>query len=318
MATTMDALAAQRALRCALDGSELSEPTQHDGLTVWPLLGGAARADYDLLDDAIEAGTARVAELDGGSVPELQFINEGERPVLLLDGEELLGAMQNRSLNLTILAPARRELTIPVSCMEAGRWHYEEDEHFRRGKHVMNARLRMSRMSQVSASLRASRGRARRSDQGAVWDEIGVLADALDAPSETDALNDSFERHEPSLAAQLKAHPAGRRQCGAIFKLADGPYGIELFDSRSTYRKLRPKLLRSWAIERAAQRSQHDAREFDPRILLDRICRRRVRTYQAIGLGTDARLTRRRSRLDGAALCRDGRLVHLAAFHPGG
>jgi hypothetical protein len=39
-------------------------------------------------------------------VPQLLFINDAMRPVLLLDGEELVGAKQNRVLNLTVLAPA--------------------------------------------------------------------------------------------------------------------------------------------------------------------------------------------------------------------
>jgi hypothetical protein len=43
---------------------------------------------------------------EGGSVPHLLFINDAMRPVLLLDGEELVGAKQNRVLNLTVLAAA--------------------------------------------------------------------------------------------------------------------------------------------------------------------------------------------------------------------
>jgi hypothetical protein len=62
------------------------------------------------------ASPARVTELGaGGSVPELRFENLGEKPVLLLDGEELVGAKQNRALNLTILAPAKQVIVIPVS-----------------------------------------------------------------------------------------------------------------------------------------------------------------------------------------------------------
>ena len=41
-----------------------------------------------------------------GSVPELRFVNECGAPVLLLDGEELVGAKQNRIINLTILVAA--------------------------------------------------------------------------------------------------------------------------------------------------------------------------------------------------------------------
>ena len=65
---------------------------------------------------------ARVTKLsEGGSVQQLLFVNEGERPVLLLDGEELVGAKQNRILNLTILAPPKQRIVVPVSRVEAGR-----------------------------------------------------------------------------------------------------------------------------------------------------------------------------------------------------
>lgn len=84
-----------------------------------PVKGGPA---YLTLKEALEEGVLRVGEVDeGGSVPELKVENRGEKPVLLLDGEELAGAKQNRVLNTSILVPAKSQLVIPVSCTEAGR-----------------------------------------------------------------------------------------------------------------------------------------------------------------------------------------------------
>ena len=45
----------------------------------------------------------------------------GTQPVLLLDGDEPVGAKQNRVLNLTILAPPMAEIRIPVVCIEQAR-----------------------------------------------------------------------------------------------------------------------------------------------------------------------------------------------------
>jgi len=57
-------------------------------------------------------------------VPELKVISQSDRPILLLDGEELVGAKQNRVLNTTILLREKAETNIQVSCVEQGRWSY--------------------------------------------------------------------------------------------------------------------------------------------------------------------------------------------------
>ncbi len=61
---------------------------------------------------------------ESGNVNELLIINKGSAAVLLMDGEILEGAKQNRVVNSSILVPAGVQLKIPVSCVEAGRWHY--------------------------------------------------------------------------------------------------------------------------------------------------------------------------------------------------
>jgi hypothetical protein len=103
----------------------VGNPIQFLNLSLFPLLAeGPAKPGYRLLDEALADGSARITEVsDAGHVPELRFVNQGDLPVLLLDGEELIGAKQNRILNLSILAPAHQTIVIPVSCVEVGRWH---------------------------------------------------------------------------------------------------------------------------------------------------------------------------------------------------
>ena len=72
------------------------------------------------IDRELANGEAIVTEIsEQGHVPELQFVNQAEMGVLLVDGEELIGAKQNRILNISILAPAQCALKIPVSCLLA-------------------------------------------------------------------------------------------------------------------------------------------------------------------------------------------------------
>ena len=67
----------------------LSRPQSAGELTVLPLLRpGTAEPGYLTLGEALARGLTRVTEVsEGGSVPQLLFINDAMRPVLLLDGE---------------------------------------------------------------------------------------------------------------------------------------------------------------------------------------------------------------------------------------
>ena len=78
------------------------------------------KARYVLLEQAITRGTLTITEVsEAGSVPYLQAVNKGPWPVLIFDGEELVGAKQNRIANATILVGVGKTV-LPVSCVEAG------------------------------------------------------------------------------------------------------------------------------------------------------------------------------------------------------
>ena len=69
-------------------------------LTLWPLVrsdeGRSTRElAYVPLCDALARGDVRVEEVGGGRVPHVAVVNHGKLPVLVLFGEEIIGAMQN-------------------------------------------------------------------------------------------------------------------------------------------------------------------------------------------------------------------------------
>src|SRR6266571_2201899 len=162
-----------RTLQQEFSGIEIGRSSQFRNLTLFPLIRRSVpiqELDYLLLEDGIAQGKVRVTELQaGGSVPELRLENNAELPVLLVDGEELVGAKQNRVLNLTILAPAKHTTVIPVSCVEAGRWKMASPD-LKPDCHVMYSGIRAKRVFQVTASMRSNG--TRKSDQGAVWSSV--------------------------------------------------------------------------------------------------------------------------------------------------
>lgn len=301
------------AIAACLSQVRLGIPQVHLNLTIFPLLAeGPAEPGYRLLDDALSAECARVTEVSElGSVPELRFVNDCDRPVLLLDGEERIGAKQNRILNLTVLAPAGKSIVIPVSCVEAGRWRAESTE-FASAERAHFAAGRARKTAQVSESLR--RTGTRFSDQAAVWGDIAEKAFRMDALSDTDAAAALYQKHRPALEAFRGAFHPVADQVGALFAINGRVAGVDLFDSSATLAGLLPKLVESYALDAidATGASTPDATADAGAKFLDAVAGAGQERFAAVGIGEDVRLTG--EGLAGGALLDGQRVVHLCAF----
>ena len=179
-----------------------AEPVTHGAIAVIPLLApNLDDPDWLTLEEA--GDRARVTEVDeAGSVPFLAVANGADRPLLLLDGEELIGAKQNRILNTTVLVAAHAEVTIPVSCAEQGRWGYR-GRQFRSSDASLFASLRAKKAARVSESLQARRGH--QADQAEVWAQLASRQDQLSVDSPTGAMRDLYARHATELGAGRQA-----------------------------------------------------------------------------------------------------------------
>ena len=92
------------------------------GLRIFPLTSEqVGTTPYLTGAEAYEAGLIEVSELDPPEVPSLSVTNLAEVPILLVEGEMLIGGDQNRTMNVTVLCPPRSLTDVPVSCVEAGR-----------------------------------------------------------------------------------------------------------------------------------------------------------------------------------------------------
>ncbi|MBI5192508.1 MAG: hypothetical protein HZA08_03570 [Nitrospirae bacterium] len=99
-------------------GFRVNEPQTYENLTIFPLFREEAPGTYYLmLDEALKKGIVTVTEVnDTGRFAELWLRNDADIPILLLDGEELAGAKQDRILNASILVPAETAMTDPKLC----------------------------------------------------------------------------------------------------------------------------------------------------------------------------------------------------------
>jgi hypothetical protein len=237
--------------------------------------------------------------------------------VLLLDGEELVGAKQNRVLNLTVLVPAVSKTVIPVSCIEQGRWHLRS-RHLEAANRTLYASARAEKMAQVSQSMREED--SYRSDQHAIWESIGRKAANFEMHSPTGAASDLYEDRSALLDHMVSQVKPQTDQVGAAFMVRGRLVGAELFGSAQGFSSLLPKLVRSYGLDAIDARESAGVRRrraaSDPATLvktfLAKLLSATALRKPALGLGEDLRLEERE--LVGAALVHEGEVVHLSAF----
>lgn len=297
-----------------LAAAAINEPVTFGNLTVFPLIvPDRSQPAYITLDEAVAAGTVTLTETsESGTVPRVRLTNDGDRPVLLLDGEELIGAKQNRVLNVTILAPAHRSIDIPVSCVEMGRWAYRSDKFSPSGRAVY-ASLRAMKSGRVSGNL--AMGLEADANQGEIWDDIAMKSARMEAESPTRAMDSMYECYEASIDGFVKAFRPVVDQSGAVFAIDGAIVGFDLFDHPSTFEKLFPRLLQSYALDALdgpyrpfTAPTLQEGKDFVAEAANDA----EATGFPAIGLGTDIRLAGRA--LTGSALEANGTVVHACAF----
>lgn len=298
--------------RSVLAGLTIGEPDHFGGLTVFPLeSAGRDHVRMQLLEEGLISGQVVVREVDGGgSVPDLAVENRSDTPVLIVDGEELVGAMQNRVANLSLLVPARGTTAIPVSCVEAGRWNHSGRD-FAVTERVQFSRGRASRLASVQREMRLSG--ARHSDQGQVWEDIEQKADRMNAHSPTGAMGAIYQRHRTSLDEYVDKLAAGPGQNGALFAIGEREFGLDLFNRAEDFAHFFPKLVRSYAID-AVDRPQPQAAvgTAAARDFLDRLLAGAFDAHAAAAMGHDVGIAAQGA--IAGALVLDGITLHLTAF----
>ncbi len=214
----------------------LGPATHHHNLTLFPLRWPQPQEPpHVLLSKAIEAGEAVVEEAsEDGSVPNLAVTNRATRPLLIPEGEILVGAKQNRVINVTVLVAAGVKFALSVSCVEAGRWRYQSRQF--ESKFCAPPSLRNKKLRAVQKN-RAAGGRAA-SDQGEVWDEVQACLDGVAAQSKTASLTDGFISAEEKLKEHRERFSLPEDAAGVLVGRGGRIVGMDLFDSPETLKTL--------------------------------------------------------------------------------
>ncbi len=227
---------------------KIARKQSHKNMTVFPLLAPEdGDPGYLTLEEAMKKDLVQVREVsESGSVPELLLLNRGTESILIVEGEELVGAKQNRIVNATFLIPGKTEIKLPVSCVEHGRWAYKSRE-FQTSDKMMHASLRQMSQSIVAENFVAGRGY--RSDQSRIWDDISEKAHHLEANAPTGSMSDVYESTRERMDGYLRDFRLVECQVGAIFAINGEIAGMDFFGFSGTFSQFFQKLVKSYALD---------------------------------------------------------------------
>ena len=304
----------QEIIREYLEMAKVGRMQVYKNMAVYPLLSDYSLGlEYILLDEALGSGVIEVTEVnDHGAVPNLKVHNKSPKMVLILDGEELVGAKQNRIVNTTILIAGNATVIIPVSCVEQGRWSCNTPRFYSEER-IMPSRMRAMKAEQVQRSVR-TRGEYQ-ADRSAIWADISERASRRDAKSSSMAMARIYEKDLLSLQEYLQNFSLKGYQVGAVSTINGEVVGMDAFGRLETFSKVFTKLMQSYALDaidwiegnKGGELTGEDVANFKKGIFS---CK--METHDSVGLGTDCRLES--DKLTGFALALDGKVLHMSVF----
>jgi len=297
-----------------LETVKLARKQVYKNLTFFPLLApNGIEPEYIVLEQALDERLIQITELDTeGSVPELKLKNSGKKSVLIVEGEELVGAKQNRIVNTTILVPKEAEIVIPVSCVEQGRWS-DDSSVFSSKERIMSSNMRAMKSQQVNFSVR-DRG-SFRSDQNAIWDEVSKKARRRDAVSPSMAMSEIYEKEKPAIDQYIKGFKTIDLQVGAAFMINGDIAGTDCFGKPETFSAVFKKLIGSYALDAIdffEEGQEHKVLKSRLTNFLKDSAKSPIHAQKSVGEGMDCRLETKK--ITGFALCHEEQIPHMSIF----
>ncbi len=289
---------------------QVGHPLVRGALALYPLFGAGLEAP-DYLPGPVAAGDLVVNEMaDGPSVPHLSLMNGARLPVLLLEGESLLGGWQNRILNVSLLLAAGHEATVPVTCVERGRWSGRV-EGARPAPAMSPSLLRARKARSVAQGVFAG-GVDRRADQGDVWAAVDEYSLRLEVEAPTAALADVQSARHDDVHDMVAGSAPLPGQRGVATAIGGRVVSIDLFDRSTTLAAYWSTLVQGYALDAVGLSVASVAPPGRRAVVKTFDALRSARTRQVPGVGLGDEIHATSSSLVAGALVWEDVCVHLA------
>ncbi len=243
-----------------------------------------------------------------GVVKFLGIDNHGDKPVLLLDGEELVGGLQNRIVNSTIIILGHHSVRAVVSCVQQGRWSGSGD--FQSAKSIFMASGRSVQKRGVGESLR--REGVPVSDQGAVWNSVEQSLREHHVHSKTADYQDVRRHVMHQVEEFVEAIQPVPGQVGAVFFGNNGVIGAEYLHSPDLFARCLAKIVRSFSFETLSSPSLNGTSADPAKTWWEEMLKSPFSKHNSVGVGDDIRTEAENS--VGSGLMYGRVMIHFSGF----
>jgi hypothetical protein len=210
------------------------------------LTGPNQGADACFLEEAIQSGRTSIAEVgEHGTVGLVRVTHGGSLPLLIVDGEQVAGAKQDRIFNASFLVAPGQSVDLPVSCVERGRW--SGSRHFNSTRITIPPGARAAKARRVEASLR--RGEGYQTDQSMVWRDVDHYLARTDTHSPTAAFTDAYRSRRHHADSGVSSCTPLDGQVGIAGVSSAGLVSLDLFGSPTLYARGWEKVARGLFAE---------------------------------------------------------------------
>jgi Protein kinase domain len=235
-------------------GDQLSvgAATSCGGVTAVPLFAPASDRPLRYQLGAEVLATRRLEVTETGSVDQLTAKNRSPDPVLLLEGDHLIGAKQNRVITSTVLVGPKQRLSLPVVCVEQGRWE-GSSSRFEAAATMAPAYLRSILKTTVTQARFEGRPAV---SQGQVWSHIATQQSRLHVASRTRSLQHTFAERVDELRKTSTQLPYLPGACGVAIGIGEDLVSIDVFDHATTCQHYWGQLVEGAALEALGGRAR--------------------------------------------------------------
>lgn len=283
-----------------LQDLEIAQPVFLRNLSIYAISRPSDNGiEISSLEDILATAQGEFAELDPPDINRISFDNQGDEPVLMVDGEEIFGSLQNRIVADSTLVTARSTNEIPVICAEEGRW-----------KDIGSFQTGYCSYPGIRAIL-SRRGKKGNGLQEKIWHEIERKMTVTRTLSTTSSMHDIYDNLEDEIARYLEDFETLNHNTAGFIGVAGRKIlGCDIFLNHPAYRKFEKKLVRSYALD-AIEHRKTASEQVDTRGFLNDI----TNLINKKKFSKDTHhFSLKDKRFVGQGLFHDGRVIHLSVF----